>query len=335
MGVDITSRVVSFGSLEQIKEVLLAVATMFTSENRIQVTNIDGAFSTDGPLSLMRGVEWYGQPLVIAIDGIPVYNGVVRNIELSEDSRIATITTDDVMKVPAQQPFIGSATGQNPGDALLTIARSVLDESYLDLHSFQAAGSPARSAGATIRYAFLSSGGGAGCMEAMQQIAELCSISVYGSRGQLTAAVFQPYQGNGSGLGIELNDLRIRQMPEHGFDTLNFFNRVTVPYPTALSITLDALDSQRNQANRIIRGKTLGDLTGVHAADRNSAIYFGDLSLKRASWQPRLCAIVVGPEVAQVELNDRFPLNSHRFGTIMPGEVYQVTRDPDRDETTI
>jgi hypothetical protein len=333
MGVDISPDIVSYGSLEEIKEVLLAVSTMFTSENQMQVNNLSGRFSTDGPNSLIRGLEWYGQTITLALDGIPVYVGLVRNIELSTDGRVATITSEDVMKIPAQQPFTGTGKTANPGDVLLAIARSCLSDDFIDRASFHAAGAPARAAGATIGYSFLPTAGSVSCMAAMQLVSELCSISVFVSRAKLTAAVFQPYQGQESGLGPDLTDVDIRDVTQHGYDILSFFNQVTVVYPANLSWTDNAIDSQRT--NRIVRGRTLGDLTTCFASDRISAIAFGKLALSRASQQKRIIGLTIGSKVDTVEMGDRFKINTQRFGTVMPAEAFQVLRNPDRDEATL
>ena len=333
LGVDITARVVSWGSLEQIKEILLAVAQMFTSENSITVNNAGGAFTSDGAASIIRGMNWYGQLLTIAIDGDTVYAGRVRNITIAPDGGTATITSEDVMKIPAQEPFIGSATNVNPGDALLAIARSVLSDDFIDVSSFQSCGASARSAGATISYAWTADTK-TSAMAAMQEIAQLCSISVYVSRTLLSARVFKPYQGQGSGLKQTLTDDMLRAVPSHGYDVLNFVNRVTVGYTGSLTVTVDALDSQR--VNRVVRPATYGTGTTVFAFDKASATYFGNLCLSRSSYQRRIIDVTVGPPMNPVDMGDRFPLTSSRFGVdFMPGEVVEAHRDPDRDETTI
>ena len=333
LGVDITDRVVSWGTLEQVKEVLLAEATMFTSEHSIQVMNEGGAFTSDGPASIVRGLNWYGQILTVTLDGQLVYAGRVRNIQISSDAGTATIVSDDVMKVPAQEPFVGSGQNANPGDVLLAIARSALPEEFIDAASFKASGGLARTAGATISYEFKDDSR-ASCMSAMQEIARLCSISVYVSRTLLSARVFRPYQGQGSGLKQDIDETVIRAMPSQGYDALSFVNRVTVGYTGGFTETVNALDSQR--ANRIIRPITYGDTETVFAYDRASAIYFGNLCLSRSSYQRRICEVTIGPTMNPVDMGDRFPVTSSRFGLVaMPAEVIEAHRNPDQDEVTL
>jgi len=333
LGIDITDRVVSFGTLEQIKEILLAVATMFTSEHSLQVSNADGAFSSNGAHSIIRGVNWYGQLVTVSLDGVVVYTGRVRDIQLDSTGRIATIISEDVMKIPAQAPFVGTATNRNPGDVLLAIARTALADEYIDLPSFRAAGGPARAAGATISYDWPATSP-TSCMDAMQQIGALCSISVYVSRSKLAARAFRPYQGSGAGLMFPITDDLIRDVPSCSYDVLNFVNQVTVGYTGGLSVTVNDRESQR--VSHVTRPSTLGSGTTILAYNEASARWLGNTALARSSYQRRIVDVVVGPPMNPVDMGDRFPLTSAWFGiSAMPGEVVESHRNPDRDETTI
>lgn len=332
VGLDISDRVESWGNLELIKTVLLAEATMVTSEHTLTVSNHDGAFLPNRPNSLVAGLNWYGALVDILLDGQLVYEGRVRDIRISPDGLRAMIVSEDVMKQPAQTAFVGSGTAQNAGDVLLAMARTALPDSLIDIPSFLSSGGPSRAAGATVTYSFTASSGMT-CMGAMDELSSLASISVYVNRNLLVARAFQPYQGNGAGLRWQITDDVLRQVPTVQRDVLSFFNRVVVGYPTGQTVALDDKVSQR--VNHVVRTKTFPESGNAHAADLASAQYFGSTYLDRASFQRRIVDLTIGREVNDVDLGQRYPVRSAWFGLLMAGEVIEAHRVLDRDETTL
>lgn len=342
-GIDISDLVVSWGTLEQVKELLLASAQMFTGEHTLGLDNRGNAFSPASTGSLIRGLEWYGALIEIRLDGVLVYRGRVRDLQIVNEGRLANIVSEDAMKVPAQEPFVGSGVGVNPGAALLAMARTSLGDEELDIPSFVQAGGGALAAGATIDYTFGPTAN-ATVMSAMQGVAELCSISVFVSNGRLTARPFRPYQGSGSTLGWTIEDRHILEVGTLGHDVLNFKNQVTVYYTNSAFVTKDDEESQRANGSLgpdgvfrpLVRGRSFPFTDNVVASNRQSAEFLADLCLARSSYRRQLIDLTIGAEMNGVDLGDRFPIRSAYLGLAeLPVEVIEAHRDPDRDRTAL
>lgn len=336
-GVDISSTVVTWGRLEQVKEALLAEATLFTSEMSLEVANGSGAFRASG-LSLAAGLSWYGQVLEIFVDEVSVYRGFVKNIAPDPERGTARIATESVMRRAADANVVGAEDGVNPGVALLAVLRAGFELEDLDVRAILAAGAPARAAGATIDYSF-SQGSRTTVLSAVQDISRLCSISVFVAGNHVTARAFRPYQGDGAGLRHDLGDLAVRAWGPMEFDELTFNDRVVVGHADGPGyVELNDRRAQRiNGTTKHPRQQDFSATASVVCTDAESARFFGRTYLARTARRPAKVRAAGGDALRGVLLGDRFPVTQQtRLGvSSMPAEVYTAYLNLDTREVEL
>lgn len=333
MGVDITQFVTSWGRIEQIKDVLLAQATLLTTQMTIQVFNADKFLKPRGVGSLIGGLNWYDRILELKKDGVTLYEGFIKDIRPNSESGTANIVSENVLKKPAETVIVTQATAANPSQTMLALLRLVLDDDKINVSTFDQAGARATAAGATIDYTFTQNDG-VTVLQAIQLISELSSISVFVIDNRIVARPFIPYQGSEAGLKFELNDSIVREWGDFSFDTSSFNNRVSVGYPTDQSFVLT--DPEAIKKDDIIREFPFPADEKVVATNLTSARFFGRLYLQRASKRRAKLSVAMGKEAKGVRLGDRFPVTAPDLGLVrFPMECIEVHPTFDTDETEL
>lgn len=333
MGVDISKLVAGWGKIEQIKSVLLAQATLLSSEMSLEVFSSKDFASPFGSTSLLGGLNYYNKLLEIEVDGVAVYVGLVKNVRSNATKGTAVIVSENVIKRPAESVFTLSGAGVNPAQAMLAILRTTLAESQINSDSFDQAASPSLDASASINFDF-PSGSNVTVLQAIQKISELSSISVFVYNQKVMARPFLPYQGSGAGLKFDLTEMNVREYGDFQYDTSAFNNRVQVGYPTNSYATLNDIDSQRK--NGISREIQFSASDQAVAADLQSATFYGKLYLERASRRRGKMGLVGGKELRDTVIGDRFPVYSSKLGLSgFPVEAIEVHRSLDSDEVEL
>ena len=337
-GIDVTDHVVAWGAVEQIKEVLLADAQLLTSETSITFDNTSGFLSPRGGQSIVGGVDWLHKLLTLKTDGVVIFEGYLKSIEPTPETKEATVTAENVLAKPVGATYTGAGAGVNPAIAALAILRSALPDEQIDADSFRYAAGPARQAGATIDYTF-AEGGNVTVADAIQEIGALASIAFYVQRGRLYARAFRPYQGDGSELKFAITDELVREWGEFGQDNASFNNRVAVGYavgPPELYVRRQDDESYRVNG-REWRTREFAADADVSAANEASAAFFCDTYLGRASHRRTTLGFVGGPELkAAAFLGDRFPVTQVEFGlSDAPMEAIEVRPRLGSDEVEL
>lgn len=333
MGVDISAFVTSWGRLEQIKDVLLAQATLLTTEMTIQVQNAKKFLNPKGDGSLIGGLNWYDQILELKKGGLTVYEGLVKDIRPSAEAGTADIVSENILKKPAETVVVSQATGANPSQAMLALLRLVLEDEKINAGTFDQAGAAATSASATINYTFTQNDG-VTLLQAIQQISELSAISVFVKDNRVVARPFIPYQGNEAGLRFEINDDIVREWGPFSFDNSSFNNEVSVGYPTDQDFVLT--DTEAVKLVGIVRRFPFPADAQVVASNLTSAQFFARLYLRRASKRRGKLSVAMGKEAKGVAIGDRFPITTPSLGlSRFPMEAIEVHPTLDTDETEL
>jgi len=321
--------------LEQIKEVLLGRAQMFTAQMETVFDNSSGFLGSGPGRSIVAGASWYDKPVEVEVDGIVVYEGLIRKIVGDDETGTARVVSENVFARPTNAVCNFLATEANPGAVLLGIARQAMPDTMLDVDSFFSAGAAAQQADARIEAAFVP-GEKTTVAEAIQKVGALCSISVFVYRNILRAEAFVPYQGDGSGLAFPIDDQIVRQWGESTWDVESFNNRVRVGYdvgPPELYVEDEDEESLRENGADDPREQQFSAGDQVRASDEQSARYFGRLYLSRASYKRRIVSVVGGPELRNVRLGQRFPVTQPREGlSDVPVEAIEVRPRLGQDE---
>ena len=339
-GIGVPSRVVSHGTLEQIKEMLLKTTQLYTSEHTITLANDGNAL-----VKLTNGMDWYGQILDLTVDGLSIWRGYIIAVQPDATNLTVNVTARSVMQKGAETSISASAaltgTAVNPADAILAILRKAFTDDQLDLAAIRLSGGAARAAGATIDYTF-AAGSNVTAMSAVQSISALCGIAVYELDGLITARVWRPYDGNGSDLRFPITDANVREWGTLSYDTTMFNPGVDVSYTGGGSAAVDDRESaRRNGLLDPATGKSLRryafSATDVIAHDLAGARYFGGLYLSMAGDRCAKLDVTVGQEFNGVALGDRFPVTqaTRMDLTALPMEVYTIRQDLDRQQWTL
>lgn len=334
MGVDISRFVTSWGRLEQIKDILLAQATLLTSEMSIQVMNFRKFLNPRGPGSLVAGLDHYNGLLELIKDGRTIYEGLVKDVRVSANSQTATIVSENILKKPAETVINAQATGANPALAMLSFLRLTVPEGNIDARTFDQAAAPSGSAGATVDYAF-GEGDNVTVLQAIQLTSELSSISVFVKDNRVIARPFIPYQGGEENFKPELNDATVREWGSFNWDNSSFNNRIRVGYPTDQTVLLEDTESIKTNG-RTPRLIEFSEDEKVAASNLTSADFFGKLYLRRAAKRRTKLSVAGGKALNGTVIGDRFPATTPSLGLIrLPMECIEVHETIDGDETEL
>lgn len=331
MGVDVSRFVISWGRLEQIKDILLAQATLITSELTIQVHSFKGFMKAMGPGSLVAGLDHYNALLELIKDGRTIYEGFIRDMPSNSTSGTGSIVTENVLRKPAETVISGQATGANPVLAMLFFLRQAMPERNIDARTFDQAAAQSGRARATIDYD-IKQGDNVTVMQFIQQVSELSSVSVFVRDNKVIARAFKTFQGGDAGMKAELTDPIVREWGQLSFDNSSFNNSVAVGYPTDKFVLLeDSVSIKQNGGNP--RKLEFPADEKITASDESSARFFGKLYLSRASKRRRKMSVAGGKELAGHTLGDRFQLTHPDQGLQrFPVEAIEVSETIDGEE---
>ena len=313
LGIELAPYVLDWGGTEQVKDVLLAQAQLFTSEHTLVLANTDNRFSQSNTKSPFYGRSIELAPVTLAIDGVNVYTGFIRAISLDHAARTASIITENAFTMPANSNVILTANGLNPAAAIQTILVNAGLGAYIDPVSFAAARSNFTAAGATINLNYVA-GGNTTALAAIQAISSMCSVSCFVVNGLIKLQAWQPYQGNLSGVKYQ-----IAAATTYAFGTLeeayqSLSNSVTVLWGSsslylknAASIALNGIET-----NTQLAGGTGGQIV---IPNLSSATYFGQQFLARASTLRRQGRLNAGSSLIGVNIGDRVSIAAPNWST--------------------
>jgi hypothetical protein len=339
LGQDITNYVTQWDQIEQIKDVLLSDAQFATSEINLSFDNSTGFLSPLYPGSMVNGRNWYNLPLqvysnlpaqVFSAASTLIFDGRLKNIELSPDDRTATMVAEDVLSGLTDAIINGVQNNVNPGTAMLSLLNSAGLQGYVDTGSFINAGSAAAAAGASINYTF-TQGSNTTALAAVQAIASFSSISVFVLNNTVVARVFQPYQGDGSNLRFPITDGIVRVWTQLQWDTDSFNNQVSVAFQGTGSpyISTDYNSVTQNSVTRLYE---FGG-SNVLATNKASARFFAQSYLARASRRRAILDLTGGLEFAGSVLGDRHWVTCASLGlNDFPMEIIEIHRHLDTDD---
>jgi len=196
LGQDLSSYVLSWGSIEETKEILLAKGQLFVGEQEVELDASTGIFKLGQ--GLMAGRSLLNVEAALTEDGVDLFRGPIRQLSVDKAEQKATIRIENYLtKLTNRVPTL-TQSGVNPAEAMLALLLNVGLESITDVNSFLVAGGLARAAGATIDVAY--EGKTTTVLDALQDICDLASINVFMRDGRITASAFKPYQGDQAGL---------------------------------------------------------------------------------------------------------------------------------------
>jgi hypothetical protein len=276
---DVSSSVVDWGSIEEIKEVLLVTAELFSSSHTVVLDNSDRKFSLDS--GLFGGRNPLNSPCVITENGQILFQGLCRAFSLSKADRKATITIENYLSPLTAQVATKVQTGANPASVALALLLDAGLADVVDTFSFYAAAGVYTQNDAVISVDF--AGSSTTVLAAIQKISQLASLAVYMSFGKIRAKAFVPYQGSSVGLRQPLTVANVVSMDAFEAQPDVLKNAVTIKYGAASELTVT--DPESIIRNRGTFGYKFDTQTGgeISVADEASARFFANLFLARAS----------------------------------------------------
>lgn len=332
-GLDVSQYVTSWGTLEQIRQLLLASPQMFTSEVTIELYNYQN-FLSPGK-STMQGFNWFNLELEIRVYGVTVFIGLIIDVPVVIDTSLAQIKARSIFNKLATTSFNETGRSVNPGELISKIVNSVIPKlpyignsndfsPYVNYRSLDTCGSEARVNGATINYQFDAN---TTCLDAIQKISDLCSIDFYIYGFVITAKAFNPLTSQ-INVKAEILDDFVKEWQTLESSYLTFYNLVNMYYPTGKAVTLNDTISQRQ--NNTVQDITFVDTDPVCCADYNSALYFGSLYLKRNAKRRTKITVLGKADFYQFVLGDRVWVTQSMYGyNKKPFEIIEVHRDLD------
>ena len=316
-----------WGSIDTVKDLLLAQTQLFAGQYQVKLFGTDALFSPYAPGSLFYGWASSNQIATMSLGGNVAYNGIIKAIEMDGQRREVTVTMVDYFSKPCSIIASAVGTGVNPAAAMVTLFENAGLGLYLNFNSFESAGAAASAAGATVNVNWTGSSS-TSVLAAVQALSQLASIQVFILNGQIWAQAWTPYQGNSAGIKGTLDSASglVRSWGDftQAYDNLN--NSVTVAYGASSTLTL--INAQSVNTYGIKNGYSFSTATGQPLAvpDQISAQYFAQTYLARASTLKGVVQCECGPELLSVaNLGDRWLVTSPNMGmTAVPMEIIET-----------
>ena len=110
MGQELAPFVTDWGQVEEIKEVNLAVSTLFMGTHDITLANDTGQFSPMKAKGLFNGRSMQLKQADLSLDGTNLFSGLIRNVSPDSASRTVKISAENVFTRPANSAIVLSAT---------------------------------------------------------------------------------------------------------------------------------------------------------------------------------------------------------------------------------
>ena len=321
-GLELASFVLDWGQVEEVKSILLAQSQMFTAEHTLVLSNADNRFTPSNTASVFYGRNLQLVPVTLAVDGLILYRGFIRTVTLNHASRTASIVTQNAFTIPANY-FVNLTTTGNPAAVIQTILTQAGLGSYIDPISFAGAAGGFSSAGATVSVAYVTTGAvssasgisGTTALSAIQDISALCSLSCYVQGGLIRLYAYNAYQGSNSGVKYQVTGAQAYDFSTLEYAYQNLSNSVNVGYST--SSNYYQANTASITANGIETNTQFDGTTGNTLAvpNLNSAIYYAQQFLSRASTIRRQGSFTAGVELVQAHIGDRITVAAPNWGT--------------------
>ena len=315
-GQQIGQFVSDWGSVDTIKDLLLAQTNLFAGQYQVRLKGSDAMLSPYTKGSLFYGWPSHNQSLVLGLGGKIAYNGLIKSVDMDAQRREVLITAEDYFSKPCSIIASATGTGVNPAAAMVTLFENAGLSAFLNLNSFESAGAAASAAGASVNVAWTATGS-VSVLAAVQALSQLASIQVFILNGQIWAQAWTPYQGSGAGVKGTLDSASglVRTWTDftQAYDNLN--NSVSIAY--GASSTLNLSDAQSINAYGVKNGFSFSTATGQALAvpDFVSAQYFAQTYLARAATLKGVVQCECGPELLAVaQLGDRWLVTAPNMG---------------------
>lgn len=326
LDVELAPYVTDWGSVEDVKDVLLAQTQLFSGSHEISLIGGLDRFSPFYPGSLFYGRKLQNVLMQISVDGTELFSGFIRDVAQGGQSRETKITAENFFSKPSETIATLNVAGANPATAMLSLLDQAGVLAYADLASFYAAGGAAQAAGATVTLAYKAESKTT-VLSAIQAISELASISVYVKNGVIMARAFEPYQGNGSGCRYPINSGYARNWGDLQQARDNVRNQVTIAWGASGSLTLTDQVSVKRLGQ--VRPFSFSTATGASLSvpDLSSAQFFAGRFLARCSTLRSTLDVEMGPEFLDAQLGDRHLVTSFNHGMFdVPCEIIETHR---------
>ena len=312
-GQEVGQDVVDWGETEEVKDVLLAKSQMFVSSHTLELANEDNKYTELDPKSLFYGRNISMTPVQLTVDGQLLYAGLARSPTVNHDRRTVSLVSENFF-TRAAGSYASLTTTGNPAAIIQTLLVQAGLQKYIDYASFTAAQGGSAAAGATISVAFVTTGAvnsasgvtGTTDMAAIQAISDLCSLSCFVQGGLIRLQAWQPYQGNLSQVKWQITPANVYDYStlEYAYDAL--VNSVNMGYGTSgnyyyvnpLSVKENGGLETNNQF-ATVAGNT------VSVPNLASAVYFGQLYVRRVSTIRRQGSLVCSAELTAAKIGDR------------------------------
>ncbi len=311
MGQDISSYVDNLGTIEEVQSTLFANNQLFAGQQDIVLDNTQNVFTPLAPGSLFK-TPWFNAGCLVYRDEVLVFQGLVQNLTLDPETGIATLGLVNALAPLADRVVDLVAANVEPAGACLAIFEQVGLGYFIDKHSFLTADLGAKKANARISVSFPASAQ-VTALQALQQVADVCSLDIVAMGQIIYARPFQAYPGHESNLRAEINTGNIRKFSADFYDRRSLANRVEVNWGTnQLHVVEDQLaqahQSQAGLPSVITTTLACGAGSAVGILDQLSADYFGGLILERHKNVPRQCQVTIDPIFGSIAVGDCHPL---------------------------
>lgn len=328
LGLELAPFVQNWGQIEEVKEILMAQAQLFTAQHTLKVSNADNRFTPGNPASPLYGRNLQLLPVTLSVGSSNLYSGLLRSVTLDHASRVASILTENAFTVAANY-FVNLTTSGNPASIIESILNQAGLQPYVDPISFASAQAGFLANGATIGINYVTSGAisssngisGTTALSAIQAISSMCSLSCYVQGGLIRLQAYRPYQKN-------LSTVKWQITPEYVYDfsTLEYAyqslsNSVNVGY--GASSNLYVRNYASILANNVVPGGRTSEVNtqldgtagnAVTVPNLASAQYFADQFLARASVLHRQGSLTCGRELVAAQIGDRCSILAPNWG---------------------
>ena len=325
-GQDLSGYVLDWGTIEEVKTILMAKAEMFVGELDLTVNNAANIFSDNATGALFAGYDWFNEIGTVNLNGAPVFMGLLKDIEIDGETRQAVLHFENFFSLPSETAITQVISAANPAATILGMLQAInLNNAfapYINLPSFSSAAGLTAGMLVSINP---SSGNNTTVLSMIQSISELCGMAVYVNQGLITCTAFKPWQGGNLGPALQAgNGVRAFKIKNTAYQALS--NSVSVNY--GASGTYSATNPQSINLYGTTKSKQFSTATSselsvptLSAAQVIAANYLAvtsnlrdqcTLDLDSATW-PTL------------QLGDRFPITCPRWGyNNRPFEVIEV-----------
>lgn len=321
MGQDISSYVKDWGEVEDIKEVLLSKAQLFTSEHDVVLSGHDGRFNPYRSGSMFYKKPYYQSPVTLTEDGEVLFTGFLKSAKPNKSARTVTLTIRNYLAAATDRLTSYTQTGINPVTAALAMLDAAGLSDLVNRASFTTASQAATIAGATVNVDYSSSS--VAVIAAVQDLCDLAAVTVVVKEGLITAIADTPYQGSQSGLRAAIDSSNIVSIGEMQDAFNSVTNSVTLKYATSSSLTFvdqDSIDASNGHESQIELDYRTGQSIAI--ANSTSASYFGKLYLSRTK-RLRSTIEINGSDILRgVRIGDRHPVTDEWLG--LDSEPFEV-----------